>query len=105
MRMNRLLLSMLLALLSLPAVGQDPQAAAGETVSQPQAQGPYADPLVMRVQEQLNTLGFDAGPPNGEWNERTQAALAQFQLSRTIPAGGQLDERTLGELGVVREGT
>ena len=95
----------MLALVSLPAMAQEPQAAAGETVSQPQQQGPYADPLVMRVQEQLNALGFDAGPPNGEWNERTQAALAQFQLSRIIPAGGQLDDLTLGELGVVREGT
>ena len=100
--MKSLLLSALLALLSLPGLAAEPQAAAGESVSQ---QSPYADPLVMRVQEQLNTLGFDAGPPNGEWNERTQAALAQFQLSRVIPAGGQLDELTLGELGVVREGT
>jgi peptidoglycan hydrolase-like protein with peptidoglycan-binding domain len=101
--MKSLLLSALLALLSLPGLAAEPQAAAGESVSQ--QRGPYADPLVMRVQEQLNMLGFDAGPASGEWNERTQAALAQFQLSRTIPAGGQLDELTLGELGVVREGT
>ena len=43
---------------------------------------------------------FDAGPVNGDWNERTQAALAQFQLSVPMPAGGQLDEPTLAELGV-----
>jgi len=52
------------------------------------------------VQEKLNALGFDAGKPNGDFGAKTQAALAQFQLSRTIPAGGQLDELTLDELGL-----
>lgn len=65
----------------------------------PIAPGDYSG-LIRQVQEKLNGLGFDAGPVNGEWNEKTQAALAQFQLSLPIPAGGQLDERTLAELGV-----
>jgi len=58
--------------------------------------------FVSQVQEKLIELGFDAGPVNGDFGEKTQAALAQFQLSRTIPAGGQLDDLTLGELGVKR---
>ena len=58
--------------------------------------------LISQVQEKLNALGFDAGPVNGDWNAKTQAALAQFQLSLVIPAGGQLDEQTLMELGVER---
>lgn len=58
--------------------------------------------LITRAQERLNALGFDAGQPNGELTARMQAALAQFQLSLAIPAGGQLDERTLAELGVER---
>jgi peptidoglycan hydrolase-like protein with peptidoglycan-binding domain len=66
------------------------------------APGPYSD-LISRVQEKLIELGFDAGPVNGDLGEKTQAALAQFQLSRTIPAGGQLDDLTLAELGVERE--
>ena len=66
------------------------------------APGPYSG-LITRVQEKLRELGFDAGPANGDLGEKTQAALAQFQLSRTIPAGGQLDDLTLAELGVVRE--
>lgn len=37
-----------------------------------------------------------------DFGHKTQAALAQFQLSRAIPAGGQLDEKTLSELGVAR---
>jgi peptidoglycan hydrolase-like protein with peptidoglycan-binding domain len=63
---------------------------------------PNAD-FISRVQERLRALGFDAGPVNGDFGEKTQAALAQFQLSRTIPAGGQLDDQTLAELGVSRD--
>lgn len=73
-----------------------PDPAAGATSS-----GDYSG-LISQVQEKLNALGFDAGPVNGDWNAQTQAALAQFQLSLVIPAGGQLDEQTLAELGVER---
>jgi len=66
------------------------------------AAGPH-DGFIRRVQEQLRALGFDAGPVNGNFGEKTQAALAQFQLSRTIPASGQLDDPTLAELGVARD--
>jgi len=65
----------------------------------------YADPyagFISKVQERLRTLGFDAGPVNGDFGTKTQAALAQFQLSVSIPASGQLDDRTLAELGVER---
>jgi peptidoglycan hydrolase-like protein with peptidoglycan-binding domain len=68
------------------------------------APGDYSG-LISRVQERLHVLGFDAGPVNGDLGWKTQAALAQFQLSLAIPAGGQLDDRTLEELGVSREGT
>src|SRR5688572_20618404 len=61
--------------------------------------GPYDD-FIKRVQERLRALGFDAGPVNGDFGEKTQAALAQFQLSMNLPAGGQLDELTLAHLGV-----
>jgi hypothetical protein len=59
--------------------------------------------FIGRVQEKLRALGFDAGPVNGDFGSKTQAALAQFQLSRTIPASGQLDDPTLAELGVARD--
>jgi len=59
--------------------------------------------FVSKVQEKLRELGFDAGPVNGDFGAKTQAALGQFQLSRTIPASGQLDNTTLDELGVQRE--
>jgi peptidoglycan hydrolase-like protein with peptidoglycan-binding domain len=63
---------------------------------------PYTG-FISRVQEKLHAFGFDAGPVNGDFGAKTQAALAQFQLSRTIPASGQLDEPTLAELGVARD--
>jgi peptidoglycan hydrolase-like protein with peptidoglycan-binding domain len=61
--------------------------------------GPNAD-VIKRVQEKLAALGFDAGPANGEFGTKTQAALAQFQLSELLPASGALDEHTLAALGV-----
>ena len=68
----------------------------------PTSQGLYSD-FISRVQKKLRELGFDAGPVNGDFGTKTQAALAQFQLSRAIPAGGQLDNETLAELGVARD--
>jgi peptidoglycan hydrolase-like protein with peptidoglycan-binding domain len=62
----------------------------------------YTD-FVKQVQEKLHGQGFDAGPATGDFDSKTQAALAQFQLSRTLPASGQLDDRTLAELGVERD--
>lgn len=64
--------------------------------------GPYDD-FIKRVQTKLRELGFNPGPVSGDFGEKTQAALAQFQLSRTIPASGQLDDVTLAELGVIRD--
>jgi len=70
------------------------------------AQGGSSDPFtgfITRVQEKLRELGFDAGPANGDFGPKTQTALGQFQLSRDIPASGQLDDATLAELGVQRD--
>ena len=61
--------------------------------------GPYAD-LVRQVQERLRALDFDPGPANGASSSKTQAALAQYQLSQGLPASGMLDQRTLLALGL-----
>lgn len=61
--------------------------------------GPYAD-FIKQVQQKLHEEGFDAGPVNGDFGSKTQAALAQFQLSRALPASGMLDDVTLSALGV-----
>ena len=63
---------------------------------------PYAE-IVSNVQRKLQALGFDAGPINGDFDAKTQAALAQFQISTGIPASGQLDDATLAQLEVQRQ--
>jgi peptidoglycan hydrolase-like protein with peptidoglycan-binding domain len=59
--------------------------------------------FVKQAQERLAALGFYSGPINGDFGPNTQAALAQFQLSRILPASGQLDAETSLELGVARD--
>jgi peptidoglycan hydrolase-like protein with peptidoglycan-binding domain len=75
----------------------------------PEPQTPaLADPysgLISSIQERLRLLGFDPGPVNGEFGAKTQAALAQFQLAADINVSGQLDDETLSELGINREGS
>lgn len=61
--------------------------------------GPNAD-FIKQVQERLHAEGFDAGPVNGAFGTKTQAALVQFQLANTLPASGSLDSQTLLALGV-----
>jgi len=61
--------------------------------------GEFAD-LFRRAQERLHQSGFDAGPVNGDFGAKTQAALAQFQRSRDLPVSGMLDDATRAELGI-----
>ena len=82
-------------------LGAAAPALADDTLPRMTAPGPYDD-MVKQAQEKLNGLGFDAGPVNGDFGEKTQAALAQFQLANLLPASGALDEQTLTELGVER---
>lgn len=95
------LLAPLAALASGPFTSLHPEEALPDAVERPSSD-PYTG-FISKVQEELHALGFDAGPVNGDLNAKTQAALAQFQLSRTIPAGGQLDDQTLQALGVERQ--
>jgi peptidoglycan hydrolase-like protein with peptidoglycan-binding domain len=96
-----LLVAPLLTRAASPFTSLHPEEAIPDPVEQPST-GPYSD-FISRVQRKLLELGFDAGPVNGDFGAKTQAALAQFQLSRTVPAGGQLDDQTLAELGVARD--
>ena len=64
-------------------------------------EGPYGD-YIKEVQRKLHEKGFDAGPVNGDFGVKTQAALGQFQLSQLLPVSGALDDPTLGALGLQR---
>ncbi len=102
--MKRLILICVLAPLgafaSEPFTSLHPEEAIPDAVGQPSPDA-YSG-FIGQVQEKLHALGFDAGPVNGDFGTKTQAALAQFQLSRIIPASGALDDLTLAELGVAR---
>jgi membrane-bound lytic murein transglycosylase B len=74
------------------------------STAQAGADDPYAD-LVKQVQEKLQANGFDAGPVDGTFNPKTQAALAQYQRLSTLPVSGALDDETLLALGVDRAPT
>ena len=98
--MKRLLLVLLLLPLGSIASGLHPEEDHPDPVTQTSPD--LYSGFISEVQEKLRALGFDAGPVNGDFGGKTQAALAQFQLSRAIPAGGQLDDKTLDELGIRR---
>ena len=68
----------------------------------PLTSGGEFEGLFKQIQEKLHAQGFDAGPVNGAFSAKTQAALVQFQLSRMLPASGALDDTTLGALGIER---
>ena len=96
------------ALIPLGAVAADgltslhPEAAYPDDTRQASSTNRYTE-FTKRVQQKLHEQGFDPGPVNGEFWTKTQAALAQFQLSMTLPASGQLDDATLAALGVERD--
>jgi len=94
------------------AVGVPAAALAGPEFSRSHPEAQYPDngksvslgepyePLLKQVQEKLRANGFDAGPANGTYSTKMQAALAQFQLASSLPASGALDDATLFALGV-----
>ena len=55
---------------------------------------------IRKVQLHLNKEGFNAGSVDGKWNSQTQDAIRNFQEFKGIQATGQLNERTLDELGL-----
>ena len=89
------------AIAATPFTALHPEEAYPDNIPPMLSSGPFTE-LVKQVQEKLHAHGFDAGPINGDFGPKTQAALAQFQLSRVLPASGALDERTLSELGIER---
>jgi len=60
------------------------------------------DEFIKQVQQKLHDAGFDAGPVNGDFGAKTQAALAQYQLANLLPASGMPDAPTLLQLDIAR---
>ena len=66
---------------------------------QAQGQGTQQDQdTVKQAQEQLSSMGHDAGPADGIMGPKTQAAVKEFQQSKGLQASGRLDNQTLAAL-------
>lgn len=53
---------------------------------------------IREAQQQLKEAGFDPGPIDGIFGERTKSALREFQQAHGLPQTGQLDQATRQEL-------
>jgi peptidoglycan hydrolase-like protein with peptidoglycan-binding domain len=49
---------------------------------------------VRQAQERLKEAGFDPGPIDGVFGERTKEALREYQKAHALPQTGRLDEST-----------
>lgn len=79
---------------TIPAGGTGPGAgvpAAGDIAGlQRGARGQH----VADLQTQLNALGYNSGPVDGEYGPITQAAVRSLQYSNDLPTTGQVDDAT-----------
>jgi peptidoglycan hydrolase-like protein with peptidoglycan-binding domain len=57
---------------------------------------------IRAAQEQLKEAGFDPGPIDGQWGQKTAQAIREYQKSNGLPATGRLDEPTKELLMVER---
>jgi hypothetical protein len=56
--------------------------------------------VIMDVQRGLQQQGFYRGPIDGEYGPMTRRALIDFQRENGLPESGQIDDATLGALGM-----
>lgn len=59
-----------------------------------------SDTTVRSAQEALEKAGYEIGRPDGLLGPRTVAVLKRFQTDHFLPVTGQLDDTTLGALGL-----
>src|SRR6185295_5110679 len=89
------------ALAGQPMGAMHPEESIPDNLPRMTSPGPY-DEFIKQVQQKLHDAGFDAGPVNGDFGAKTQAALAQYQLANLLPASGMLDGATLLQLDLQR---
>jgi len=54
---------------------------------------------VIRLQSELNALGFALGTPDGILGPATRGALGRFQHSNGLVADGHLDQELIDAIG------
>ena len=62
-----------------------------------------SDDVVRKVQEALDRAGYEIGTADGRLGPRTVAALKRFQSDRYLPVTAEIDEATIGALGLGSE--
>jgi peptidoglycan hydrolase-like protein with peptidoglycan-binding domain len=55
---------------------------------------------IRHIQSALDQKGFNVHRVDGKWGPETEAALKKFQQKQNLQDNGQLDQQTLGALGV-----
>jgi peptidoglycan hydrolase-like protein with peptidoglycan-binding domain len=83
-----------------PASTEQPSAAAMTRGGAAPAAAGLSQEQVRRIQQRLGELGFDPGPVDGIWGERTRGALRDLQAARGLEPTGDPTGPTLAELGV-----
>lgn len=78
-----------------------PRASAPSTPSAPRAQW---NEQVYEIQRLLNTLGYDAGPTDGEMGPRTKNAIMTYQRNSGLPVTGVPDQLLLDRLSATVQG-
>jgi len=58
--------------------------------------------IVYQVQRSLKDLGYNPGPLDGIWGQKTEQALKAFQRENGLSATGRLDRATKSKLGIVK---
>lgn len=91
---------------TLPTKKTTPPPLARKTTPSKTNTGPSLSPeevgFVLRAQTALEKAGYEVGKRNCQLNARTVAAIRRFQRDRYLPVTGQLDDATIGALGIQR---
>ena len=66
--------------------------------AQPGSVPPPTPEVIVEAQTLLTGLGYEPGPVNGVWNERTKQAYRKFLRDKDLPAGGTLTPAVLETL-------
>jgi peptidoglycan hydrolase-like protein with peptidoglycan-binding domain len=94
-----------IGILWLGACGSTPTATGTTTdyvyVQQGRRVWPVQDQALVRsLEAQLQSQGFDPGPVDGVFDQRSAQALSAFQEAQGLPANGVLDSSTARALGL-----
>jgi len=65
------------------------------------AQG-YDNATVLKVQEELQAMGYNPGPLDGIWGKKTKRALKRFQYESGLTVTGKIDRPTKERLGLIK---